>query len=263
MDRLSVALRVKLSLNGSNKRKVVYFISTGDTCRSPMAAGYFRKLLEDKKVKNVEVRAAGVLTVTGLKASQEARQIMEGEGIDLERHRSSQLSPEMIKRADLILGMTPYHVQIAQRICEDAKGKTYLLQEFARADLKNTQIQDPMGCTLEVFKKRFKEIRQACDRLIDSEFINGHASHPVPEPRVRKTKEEAAKPKKEKRVTVAAAPKKVKAKPAERKKARPKEVAAKVVSRSKVAVKSKKLARSKSAVARSKSVSRTASKRRI
>jgi protein-tyrosine phosphatase len=253
-----------------------------------MAAGYFKKLLEDRKARNVEVRAAGVLTVTGLKASQEARQIMEGEGIDLERHRSSQLSPEMIRRADLILGMTPYHVQIAQRICEDAKGKTFLLQEFTRADLKNVQIQDPMGCTLEVFKKRFKEIRQACDRLIASDFINGHSPVPIPaEARNGREKkvarEEAPKPQREKKAPTAIA--KARPKVTARKKTVPKEVAAKTVSKSaakskhhkakparaskkskpatKAAKAAKKLVRSKLVARRSKSLSRASSKRRI
>lgn len=136
-----------------------------------MAAGYFRKLLAERNVRGVEVRAAGVMTVTGLRASQEAQQVMESVEVDLSRHRSSQLTPETIRRADLILGMSPLHVQHALRESPDARGKTFLLKEFARSDLKNIQISDPMGCTLEVFKKCFKEIRQACDKLIDTDYV--------------------------------------------------------------------------------------------
>lgn len=153
------------------RRKIVLFVSTGDTCRSPMAAGYFRKLLSERSVRGVEVRAAGVMTVTGLRASQEAQQVMEAVEVDLSRHRSSQLTPESIRRADLILGMSPLHVQHALRESPDARGKTFLLKEFARSDLKNIQISDPMGCTLEVFKKCFKEIRQACDKLIETDYV--------------------------------------------------------------------------------------------
>ncbi len=160
---------------GPRKKKIIYFISTGDTCRSPMAASYVRRLLAEAEIDTFDVRAAGVLTVTGLRASQEARQIMESQEINLNTHRSSQLSPEMIRRADLILGMTPYHVQKAIRISEEARGKTFLLQEYTRGGGKNVQIQDPMGCTLEVFNRRFKEIRQGCDRLMKSTFITKHA----------------------------------------------------------------------------------------
>lgn len=136
-----------------------------------MAAGYLRKLLDEAGIKSVEVRASGVMTVTGLRASQEAMQVMEGVGVDLSRHRSSQLTPEAIRRADLILGMSPLHVQHALREDPGARGKTYLLKEYTRSDMKNIQVSDPMGCTLEVFKKCFREIRNACDKLMDSEFI--------------------------------------------------------------------------------------------
>ncbi len=136
-----------------------------------MAAAYLRKMLDDLQVPNVEVRSAGVMTVTGLRASQEAIQIMAANQVDLTRHRSSQLTTEMIRKSDLILGMSPLHVQTAVRMCEEARGKAFLFKEFTQSDLKNVQITDPMGCTLEVFKRCFKEIREACARLLKSEFL--------------------------------------------------------------------------------------------
>ncbi|OPZ04929.1 MAG: Low molecular weight protein-tyrosine-phosphatase YwlE [candidate division BRC1 bacterium ADurb.BinA292] len=145
-----------------------------------MAAGYFRRLLEERKIKDIEVRSAGVMTITGLLASQEAIQVMDGVSVDLRRHRSTQLTSELIRKADLILAMTPFHRQTAVRMDENAKDKTYLLKEFTRSDLKNVQIADPMGCTLEVFKKCFKEIRSACDKLIEHEFVTGRPAPPPP-----------------------------------------------------------------------------------
>lgn len=136
-----------------------------------MAAGYFSKLLNENDLIDLEVRSAGVMTVTGLRASQEAQQVMESEVVDLNSHRSSQLSADMIRRADLILGMSPLHVQTALRMQEGARGKTFLFKEYTKSDLKNIQIADPMGCTLEVFKKCFDEVKAACDLLLKSEFV--------------------------------------------------------------------------------------------
>ncbi|MBI1783892.1 hypothetical protein HYR69_01995 [Candidatus Sumerlaeota bacterium] len=138
-----------------------------------MAAGYFKKLLEDHRYHDIDTRSAGVMTVTGLRASQEAMQIMTAEGVDLGRHRSTQLSPDMVRKADLILGMTPLHVQEALRLHKDARGKAFLLKEYSRSDLDKIQIDDPMGATLEVFKKCFREIKEACQLLLKTEFVQG------------------------------------------------------------------------------------------
>lgn len=138
-----------------------------------MASAYFRKLVADGGLKNVEVRSAGVMTINGLLASAEAIQVTEGDEINLRRHRSTPLTPELIRKADLILAMSPFHRQSAIRMSEEAKNKTHLLKEFTGSDLKNVQITDPMGCTLEVYKKVYKEIKAACDRLVEHEFITG------------------------------------------------------------------------------------------
>jgi protein-tyrosine phosphatase len=175
------------------RRRLVLFICTGNTCRSPMAAAYMRKLLEERGVREIDVRSAGVMTITGLLASQEAVQVMEEAGVDLKRHRSTQLTPELIRKADLILAMSPFHRQTALRMSDEAKNKTFLLKEFTRSDLKNVQIADPMGCTLEVFKKCFKEIKAACDRFIDHEYVTGRPAGTA-KPVAKPTGKQTAKP---------------------------------------------------------------------
>jgi len=76
-----------------------------------------------KGIKHVEIRTSGVMTPTGLLPTPESVQLLKEEGVDISRHRSTPLNIETIKRADLILGMTPFHVQRAIRQAEEARGK--------------------------------------------------------------------------------------------------------------------------------------------
>jgi protein-tyrosine-phosphatase len=131
-----------------------------------MAAAYLRHLLDKYQVRGVEVRTAGVSTIVGLLASQETIQVLRAEGLDATRHRSSQLSTDMLRRASFVFGMTPFHVQSALRLFEGARGKVHLLKEFSRSDLKKVQIDDPMGGTLEIYRRCFNEIKAAINRLI-------------------------------------------------------------------------------------------------
>ena len=136
-----------------------------------MTFGIMKKLMEDHNITGIEIRTAGVMTIPGLLPTQEVRQILEKDGIDISLHRSCQLTPELIKSAKLILGMTSFHVQMALRMAETARSKTFLLKEYVGFDAKNSQVQDPMGCTLEVYKKVYREIRSACKRLIKMEIF--------------------------------------------------------------------------------------------
>lgn len=184
-------------------RKVLLFLSTGNTCRSPMAVGYFKKLLEERKSRNVEIRSAGVMTIAGLLATDESKLMLEPYGVSLDKHRSQPLTEEMVRRVDLILGMTPFHVQMSLRLSQATRGKTFLLKEYTRTDPKNRPIPDPMGCTLEIYKRCFRQIKQACDRLIDMEFVTGK---PAKEARasVAKVRTAAARPRSERRRAVGA-----------------------------------------------------------
>lgn len=163
---------LKRKLGVARKKKIVLFLCTGDTCRNPMAAGYLEKIAEDAGIKELDVRTAGVMTVPGLLPSDESVEMLNEHDVDIRNHRSRPLTPELIRRVDLVLGMTPIHVQTALRMCEEAKGKTFLLRDYSdTAEGKNSQVNDPMGCTLEVYKNCFKLIKKACEGLLKRPFF--------------------------------------------------------------------------------------------
>ena len=164
------------------KRRTIVFVCTGNTCRSPMAQGILQAYLDEAGISHIDVKTAGVMTIPGLIPSPDAVQVMNAQGIDISKHRSAPLTPEMLRKADLILGMTPFHVQFALRMDDEARGagaagipareKTFLLKEYTKSDLKNYQITDPMGATLEVYKRVYREIKLAVEKLCEMDIIH-------------------------------------------------------------------------------------------
>lgn len=172
----------------SRRKPYILFLCTGNTCRSPMSYGIMKKLLAEEGLTQIDVRTAGVMTIPGLLPTQECRQILTKDNVDIGMHRSCKMTPEILRRATLILGMTSFHVQMALRLTDDAKDKTFLLKEYVGISSKNSQIQDPMGCTLEVYKRVYREVKKACKRLVQmdilrsDEFYGGVEPEPSPRP---------------------------------------------------------------------------------
>ncbi|MFC5450099.1 arsenate reductase (thioredoxin) [Paenibacillus aestuarii] len=77
-------------------KKLVYFLCTGNSCRSQMADGYLKALGSDK----YEVKSAG-LEAHGL--NPRAVQAMEEDGIDISGHTSDVIDQETLKKADYII----------------------------------------------------------------------------------------------------------------------------------------------------------------
>jgi protein-tyrosine-phosphatase len=99
--------------------RTVLFICTGNTCRSPMAEGIARDLLETGQVaghgREVFVASAGLAAWDGSPPSRETLSTLERLGIDFDGH-AKRLTPEMVRKADLILGMTRAHVMGARSL---------------------------------------------------------------------------------------------------------------------------------------------------
>ncbi|REK76811.1 arsenate reductase (thioredoxin) [Paenibacillus paeoniae] len=78
------------------EKKLVYFLCTGNSCRSQMADGFLKALGSH----HYEVKSAG-LQAHGL--NPRAVQVMQEAGIDISNHTSDVIDPEILNRAHYVI----------------------------------------------------------------------------------------------------------------------------------------------------------------
>ena len=152
--------------------KTVLFVCTGNSCRSPMAAGFLREMLKEKK--EIRIDSCGTIFSSFSGPTPQAIKIMKEYGIDILSHKTKFLSKDLIDEADLILVMERKHRERVQELNPEAKNKTFLLKEFA-PDKENLEIRDPIGLSDEVYREIAKEIKEALERALPKilEYLTG------------------------------------------------------------------------------------------
>ncbi len=142
---------------------MLLFVCTGNTCRSPMAEAFARKLLAERlgctpdalEEHGIIVSSAGVAAASGLTASPEALQAVARMGIDLQHHQSQPLSESLVRCADAIYVMTHSHREEILRRWPSAAPRVFLLHPEGK------DIFDPIGGSPDEYQACAEEIEMA------------------------------------------------------------------------------------------------------
>jgi protein-tyrosine phosphatase len=108
----------------------VLFVCTGNLCRSPSAALFLRQQLGDA-ASGVTVHSAGTVRA-GARIPRAL--LLEGRdlGIDLADHLPRKVDPDMIRSADLVVGLTRQHLRETVIAVPSSFPRTFTLREIVR-----------------------------------------------------------------------------------------------------------------------------------
>ncbi len=134
--------------------QLILFVCSGNTCRSPMAAGIAARLLADKfglqprelSRKHLVVQSAGLHAGHGMRAAAEAVDAVRDMNVDLRAHSSQPVTRDLLRRADVIYTMTDNQ---RDEIIETMPG---LEHKTSRLDPQN-DIEDPIGSDLDTYRQ--------------------------------------------------------------------------------------------------------------
>ncbi len=145
--------------------KKILFICTGNVCRSPMAEGLLRHMLRGRN--DVQVASAGLAALEGMRATDAAIEVMAELGIDISTHVSQSMNSDLVRQADFVFVMTHQHQDTLQTLFPFAAEKTFLVREFEEARAgENKDIADPIGQSIDVYRRTRDQIRDALPSLI-------------------------------------------------------------------------------------------------
>ncbi|MBA4064150.1 MAG: hypothetical protein C0501_10640 [Isosphaera sp.] len=147
--------------------RIVLFVCTGNTCRSPLAEGLAKKLLADRlgcgvgdlPRRGVWVLSAGVAAYGGGPATDEAAAVAAEWGADLAAHRSRPVNPQLLAAADAVVAMTRGHARaLADRYPGVGPEPRLLGGE--------EDLNDPIGAGLDVYRECARAIAGHLERFL-------------------------------------------------------------------------------------------------
>ncbi len=125
------------------------FICSGNTCRSPLAEGLFKKYLKENNITDIEVGSAGVGAFPGDAVSINSILVAVSRGVDISEHRARNINPEHIMTTDLFFCMSDSHKQVLLRHCDESK-------------IVVLNVPDPYGRPMENYEE--------CAKMLENQF---------------------------------------------------------------------------------------------
>lgn len=145
--------------------KLICFVCTGNTCRSPMAEGIFNHFAKERGIR-YRAYSYGVYAAADMPVSENAVKAAMRDNIDLRGHKSKVFTPELAEKMDLILTMGISHKNAIIQLYPKYKDKVYTFCEY----IKNPyflDIPDPYGRDEGYYQMCYNLLKDYVIKLID------------------------------------------------------------------------------------------------
>ncbi|MFP4500191.1 MAG: low molecular weight protein-tyrosine-phosphatase [Candidatus Hydrogenedentota bacterium] len=147
----------------------VLFVCLGNICRSPMAEGIFRQLVEERGLVNrIMIDSAGTgAWHVGEPPDARAQREVRKHGLDISRQQARQVRASDFEKFDYIVAMDRDNLADLEAQCPPAcRNRLFLCTQFV-PDLGMEGVPDPFFGGTEGFARVFELIRANANALLD------------------------------------------------------------------------------------------------
>ena len=134
--------------------KKLMFICSGNTCRSPLAEGLFKKYLQENNITDIEVGSAGLSVFPGDEVSINSALVAMNRGVNISLHRARRVNLEHFAETDLFVCMTPSHANALSRYCFPSQ-------------IMTLNIPDPYCQPIEAYEKCADSIEKEFPQILE------------------------------------------------------------------------------------------------
>ena len=136
----------------------VLFVCTGNTCRSPMAEGFFNQYAREKGI-DASASSCGLSAYKSNAPSPEAVTACAEYGVDISEHRAVSVDNRLVDEADYIICMTKGQYEVLELMFPQ------YVKRFST--LAAEDITDPFGGTAELYRTVGKAIHAEAARVCE------------------------------------------------------------------------------------------------
>ncbi|MEX2465989.1 MAG: low molecular weight protein-tyrosine-phosphatase [Gemmatimonadota bacterium] len=152
----------------STERTSVLFVCLGNICRSPLAEGVFRSLVEEAGLSDrFEIASAGTGGWhVGETPDSRATMVASRYGVTLDS-KARQVTEEDLAHFDYVIAMDRDNLAVLERMAADtgAEAELHLLREFDPA-ASGDEVPDPYYGGASGFETVYEMVHRSCEALL-------------------------------------------------------------------------------------------------